>query len=220
MAKSLVTTKRMYQTAFPATANPISEGGIWINGAAIGLDWKDIQTAGNLAYGQQDGSGNYDDSIAIRNGTWAADQAVEAIVYSANRAVDANKEVELLLRRTTVAHSASGYEINFNTSTAHQYCEIIKWNGPYGDFTPIVHNTSTPTVQNGDVIKATIIGNTITAYVNGVQVMQHSILTDINGNSIAAINSGAPGIGHFLHNLGGTGNNADFGLKFARCWEV
>jgi hypothetical protein len=33
-----------YATAFPATENPISEGGAWVAGKASGIDWNDPET--------------------------------------------------------------------------------------------------------------------------------------------------------------------------------
>jgi hypothetical protein len=33
-----------YTTSFPVTENPISEGGKWISGRAVGLDWTDVRT--------------------------------------------------------------------------------------------------------------------------------------------------------------------------------
>jgi hypothetical protein len=53
----------------------------------------------------------------------------------------------------------------------------------------------------GDVVKATIVGNVITAYINGVQVLQ---ATD---NTYA---TGSPGMGFYLQ--GTTGVNSDYGL--------
>ena len=40
-----------YSTSFPLTETPISEGGNWINGQTVGLDWKNVNTKPGLAYG-------------------------------------------------------------------------------------------------------------------------------------------------------------------------
>jgi hypothetical protein len=37
-----------YTTNFPLTENPISEGGRWINGGAVGLDWTNVSTKAGL----------------------------------------------------------------------------------------------------------------------------------------------------------------------------
>ena len=70
-----------YSTTFPAAENPISEGGNWINGGAVGLDWANVQTTPSLAFGTQSGSsGQYDDSTALLTGTWNPDHTAEATV--------------------------------------------------------------------------------------------------------------------------------------------
>src|SRR5215469_9106175 len=44
-----------YTTDFSISEDPISEGGKWINGKTIGLDWSDIATIPGLAYGTESG---------------------------------------------------------------------------------------------------------------------------------------------------------------------
>ena len=56
-------------------------------------------------------------------------------------------------------------------------------------------------VAEGDVVKATIVGNVITAYINGAQVMQATDNTYVTGN---------PGIGFFLNGTGVA--NTDYGF--------
>jgi hypothetical protein len=46
-----------------------------------------------------------------------------------------------------------------------------------------------PGLHDGDVVKATIIGNTITAYINGVQIIQVTDSTYPNGS---------PGMGFYI----------------------
>ena len=56
-------------------------------------------------------------------------------------------------------------------STTMGGVQIVRWNGPFGNFSVLSgsgpHNLGRRLVS-GDVIKATVIGNTITAYINGV----------------------------------------------------
>src|SRR5260221_2997308 len=42
-----------YSTSFPLTENPISEGGRWVNGGLLGLDWTNVSTTPGLAIGHQ-----------------------------------------------------------------------------------------------------------------------------------------------------------------------
>ena len=95
-------------------------------------------------------------------------------------------EVELRLRTTITPHSITGYEVNFSLNPNSQYLEIVRWNGPLDNFTLLA---SAPIyVVNGDVVKATAIGNTITVYKNGTQVLQ---TTD------STYSTGSPGIGFY-----------------------
>ena len=180
-----------YSTNFPLTENPISENGNWINGKDVGLDWANVSTTPGLAIGSESGSNGYDDSTALLTGSWAADQTVQATVYTVNQSDSFYEEVELRLRSSLSAHSNTGYEINFRCSkSSNAYMEIVRWNGPLGNFTYLIHQTGAQYgVANGDVVKASILGNVITAFINDVQVARVTDNTYISGN---------PGIGFFL----------------------
>jgi chitodextrinase len=191
-----------YATTFPLTEHPIFENGNWSNGKADGLDWADVQTVGGLAYGSESGSGGYDDSTAILTGTWGPDQTAEATVHSVNQNSNVWEEVEIRLRSKITAYSCTGYEINFRcTHDGSQYVEIVRWNGPLGNFTYVAHLSGGPGIQDGDVVKATINRNVITAYINGTQVLQGTDSTYKNDT---------PGIGFYLSGAGI--RNTDFGF--------
>jgi hypothetical protein len=190
---------RRYSTNFPLTENPISEGGNWINGGAVGLDWYNIRTDGAYAHGTNT-TGSYTDPTAILTGTWGANQTVEATIYSVNQTSSLYQEVELRLRSSISAHSCRGYEVSFRClATGNSYIRIVRWNGALGDFT-YLNGVQGPGISNGDVIKATVVGVVITAYVNGVEVVQ---ATD---NTYSSAN---PGMGF---NYGCNGTYGDFGL--------
>jgi len=181
-----------YTTKFPLTENPISEGGNWINGQTVGLDWSNISTTPGLAIGHEAGGVNYSDATALLTGSWGADQTAQATVY-VGLAYDSDyPEVELRLRSSLSAHNNSGYEISFKaTKTGSAYLIIVKWNGPFGSFNILSESDgATYGVANGDVVKATIVGNTITAYINGVQKAQVTDNTFTTGN---------PGMGFNFH---------------------
>src|SRR5690242_2171351 len=196
-------TNTSYRTNFTANENPISEGGKWLNGKAQGLDWADVAVTDGIAHGTESGTGGYDDSTAILSGTWGSDQSAEATVRSINQSDGVYEEVELRLRSSLSAHQAKGYEINFRCSKSDKaYAQIVRWNGPLGKFTYLAQKEgSNFGVTNGDVVKATIVGDVINAYINGVQILQTSDSTYTNGN---------PGMGFFLQ---GTGvSNSNFGF--------
>ena len=192
-----------YSTSFSLNENPISEGGHWINGRTTGLDWKNVVTSGGNAYGEPSGAG-YDDPTAVLTGSWGPDQTAQATVYSTNPTSAYAQEVELRLRSSISAHSITGYEIFFRClKTSDGYVQIARWNGARGDFTIIAGPIygANYGVQDGDVVKATIVGSVIKGYINGVEVIS---ATD------GAFGTGNPGVG-FNYGVGST--NVDFGFK-------
>jgi chitodextrinase len=192
-----------YSTNFPHTENPISEGGNWINGKAVGLDWLNVQTTPGHAFGGGTSTATpYNDPTAVLTGSWSSNQKAQAVVHTVNQNRSIYEEVELRLRTTISAHSITGYEFNFRaTSDGSQYVQIVRWNGPFGNFTFLDSKTG-PGLHDGDVVTATAVGSTLTSYINGVQIVQ---VTD------STYASGSPGMG--FYNQGGTlANNSDFGF--------
>ena len=218
---------RTYSTDFNLTENPISEGGEWLNGQANGIDWTDVKTSNGNATGTQsrlpDGVNLYDDSVAVLNGTWGPDQTVEAVVHAANRTGsgasgwggnefnDCIHEVELILRGNITAHDMFLYEVNFSSSIdGSAYTEIGKWTGARGTFNEGFLSQlwgSQYQVNDGDVVRASIVGNIIKVYLNNALI---ATATDAD----EPITQGNPGIG-FYTNAGctGTAHNDDFGFK-------
>jgi hypothetical protein len=194
-----------YATSFPLTENPISEGGRWINGT-VGLDWTHVSTTPGLAIGHQVGA-SYTDATALLTGTWGPDQAATATVYTVNQNDGCFQEVELRLRSALAPHVSTGYEIGFKASqTTSAYLNIVRWNGPLGDFTYLFKQSGAQYgITTGDVVSATVVGNVITAYKNGMQMAQ---VTD------ATYASGTPGMGFNLKNApaGCAGTNGDYGF--------
>ncbi len=102
----------IYSTAFPLTENPISEGGHWISGNAVGLDWADYRTTPGLAFGTQTGSGGTNDSTALLTTAWGANQSGEGIVHTVNQQSDPIfEEVAFRFRSSLSAHRNDGYEV-------------------------------------------------------------------------------------------------------------
>lgn len=194
---------RTYRTTFPLAEDPISEDGNWMSGGVLGVDWGDVLTTPGLAIGR-DGPVKYGDPVALLTGAWGPDQAVEATVRSANPTTAYCQEVELRLRSSLSAHRCTGYEVLFRClKTPGAYMEVVRWNGPVADFTYLSRNKGPQYgVQSGDVIKATIVGNVISVYVNG-RLLDTVTVED---NEFAA---GSPGIGF---NFGCGDTYGDFGL--------
>ena len=199
-----------YETKFALSENPISENNVWINGHAIGREWSDVQSRPGLVFSTESGKGEYRDATAILAGAWSPNQSVQAAVHSANQNSKIYEEVEIRLRSFVSPRKVTGYEVNFRcTSDGTQYVQIVRWNGPLGKFSYIARATG-PGLRDGDVVKATILGNTISAYINGTLVLQG---TD------SAFSSGNPGLG--FYNEGGTpANNSEFGFTSFRAEEI
>lgn len=202
---------RAYTTNFPLTENPISEGGKWINGRKDGLDWADVRTTPGLAFGTEVGGSRpepqkYDDSTALLAGAWQPDQAVQATIHRTNKeGIDNNyQEVELRLRSAVSPHNATGYEVMFRCSkSANAYMNIARWDGILGAWMFLKKTEGAQYgVADGDVVKASMIGNLITVYINGVRVAQ---ATDY------LFTHGSPGMGFYLE--GPTGANGECGFS-------
>jgi hypothetical protein len=71
-----------YFSSFANDENPISEGGSWINGKAVGLDWADVRIVSGLASGVNLPS-KYADPTAVLAGEWGSDQQAEGGASSA-----------------------------------------------------------------------------------------------------------------------------------------
>jgi len=198
-----------YSTSFPLTENPISEGGGWVNGGAVGLDWTNVSTTPGRAIGLQVGANFTDATAVLQSMSWRPDQKATAVVSTTSAPLESCfQEVELHLRTVISAHSITGYEINYKFSAdSTAYMEIVRWNGAVGDFTVLQKfNGQQFGVTNGDTVMATVVGNEITAYKNGVQQGQ---ITD------STYSSGSPGIGFNLDNGVSScpGTNATYGFS-------
>jgi hypothetical protein len=202
------TQPRTYQTNFPATENPISENGNWINGETVGAGWGNIQTTGGHASGTNvspatcSGSNptGCNDSTAVLTGTWGSDQTACGTVYispSLNRN-NGFYEIELRLNTSISANNITGYEFTYSVRTSGVYAGIVRWNGPFDNFTVGVGPVNNPpTLANGDVLCAIRSGATLTftRTPNGSTTPVPLVTTN---NSLAnTYTGGAPGIGMF-----------------------
>lgn len=201
-SKAEAASPRTYRTTFLHTENPIAENGNWMNGQRDGLDWGDVQTNSGVAFGTN--AGGYKDPTALLTGHWGANQMAQATVHSVDQTDSRYEEVELRLRSTISAHNSTGYEINFRClKTANAYSQIVRWDGPLRAFTFLrTYRGAQFGVTDKDVVKATMIGNVITVYINGVQIGQVADNTYTSGN---------PGMGFYLD--GNSSVNANYGFS-------
>ncbi len=162
-----------YATDFPAAEYPLSEGGKWTCGKAVGLDWNNpLSASGRACASVRSGlSGDrYDDSIAHLSNSFAsigADQYAQGTVYRVPgySPGGSKHEIELLLRFQITPRGARGYEVLWGHGGDFA---IVRWNGPRGDYTDLGVSGPGPGVAvDGDVLRAEISGDTIKVFKNG-----------------------------------------------------
>jgi hypothetical protein len=183
-----------YSTNFPLDELPISEGGAWSH---VGTSWTFVQTENGYAHGTQTGQGGFDDSYARLSG-FPPDQRACAVIHKSSPSISG--EVEILLRLSDTKTTAKGYECFLHTNGL--YAMIVRWNGVYGDFTSIAHVDEVTAPQDGDILKATAIGDVITLYLNDEILAQATDSTYPTGN---------PGIGFYKDEHGGA--PTEYGFK-------
>ena len=205
---SLLGFSQTYTTRFPGIEDPLSEGGKWTN---KGVDWTRITKKAGLAYGTQTGTNTgiykFNDSYAHLSG-FPPDQEAWGQTRIVNPNPPCTQEVEILLRFTSAPHRTTGYECFARcVHSASSYVQIVRWDGALGKFTYLADKRGANYgLNNGDILKASIIGNVITVYVNGVEKARATDDTFKTGN---------PGIGEFLACESGHGlaSNSDFGFS-------
>ncbi len=214
---------RSYTTDFPLDENPVSEGGMWLNGKADAIDFTDCITSNGIIHGApsrmnvlekraeqgnlddegEGPAGDYDDPTAILTGEWGPNQHARGVAHVENPTEEWFQEVQLRLRSTLAPHRITGYEIFFRCLKGELgYAEIVRWNGAVGDWTSLRrHQGPEFGVAHGDVIEASIEGNVIRGFVNGVEKI--TVTDDVWP-------SGAPGVGF---NFGVGDTYADHGFS-------
>ncbi len=196
-----------FTARFDGTEDPLSEGGRWTNS---GVDWTRIRKISGLACGTQTGTNRgiyrFDDSYAHLSG-FPPDQEAWGEVSIAKPNASCTQELEILLRWTSSAHRTTGYECFARCLTSDSsYVQIVRWDGPLGKFTYLADMRGTNYgLKQGDILKASVIGNVITVYINGIQKAR--AIDD-------TFKTGSPGIGEFLacESGRGVGSNPDFGF--------
>jgi hypothetical protein len=222
---------RSYSTTFALDEDPISEGGMWLNGRKDGIDWIDVISRngeafgavsrmgvperraeqGNLESSEAAPEGDYDDPTAVLTGAWGRNQHGKARVFSRNPTEDYFQEVQFRLRHTMTAHSCTGYEVFWRclkSDTA--YAEIVRWDGKVGNWHSLERRVGEEFgVKDGDLVEATIVGDVLKGFINGVEVI--SATDDM-------FQDGAPGIG-FNFFVGDTNVDHGFTSFAVETWD-
>ena len=218
-----------YNTSFPATENPISQGGKWVSGSAAGTNcggfsgqcWNDVQTENGLATNTGDNincSGNpgsdCNDASATLTGTWGPNQTMCATVTIGSIGRTDVDEVEIHLNSVISSQSITQYEFTYSTQSS-PYNGFVRWNGPIGSFTSLGNGSSNPPeLVTGDIICATHTqgspGTLSATYNHGGTVTPLVTVAD-NIAGGAVYSNGAPGIG--FYNQQTLADNGQFGFS-------
>jgi hypothetical protein len=197
-----------YSTHFEGNEGPLSEAGKWTNN---GVDWTQIRTQDGVAGGTQTGTNTgiykFNDSYAHLRG-FPPDQEAWGVAHIARPNATCIQEIEILLRFDSSPHRTTGYECFARCITSKSsYVQIVRWDGALGKFTYLADKRGTNYgLNNGDILKASVVGNVITVSINGVEKAR---VTD------DTFKAGNPGIGEYLacESGKGIGSNADFGFS-------
>ena len=163
-----------------------------MGGRTIGLDWGDVSTVPGIASGRA-GPKPYADSVALLAGEWPSNQSVEVAVKKG--VVFRYPEVSMRLRSSLAKHYCDGYEISYSLKDGEAaYLIIVRWNGPLADFTYLLNLQGRQyAVETGDVIKATVVGNEIKTYKNGLLMGEAKDGSYTRGNPGFGFNEGSNG---------------------------
>jgi hypothetical protein len=229
------TSVKTYSSNFEHDEDPVSEGGIWVNGLKEGIDWADCVVSNGRIHGgptrmnqaekraeqatlgagtgDADAApeGDYDDPTAVIRGEWGSNQYGKGVVVADNPTDEWFQEVEIRLRTVIEPNWCRGYEIFFRALTNELgYAEIVRWNGKIKDWTSLQKQIGPAYgVKTGDVVEATAIGNVLTGYINGVEVIT---ATDDK------YTDGLPGVG-FNFGVGDTGPDTGFSYLEFDTWN-
>lgn len=212
-----VLTQNRFSTTFQATENPISQGGIWLNGGSVVLDSTNVQTTPGLAFATQVAhtSPPFDDSLAILDPSKITYIGPNQFCLSTVFNNSANlREVEHRLRSTFASHSNLGYEVDCTTNFG---CSLVRLDGPINTFTVLVNGATTNvSLANGAVWYSQMVGTIITVTCNGLPVITYDTASDGTKYS-----TGMPGIGFYADTNAGTPTaNNTLGWSNLTCGNV
>lgn len=214
---------------FGTVENPLSHGGQWqhktVYWANMAVGTFNLPGPTNVCYGLQTGANLYGDAYAYLSPlVWPPSHTDYTVAATINRnnvlgpGGEAD-EYECVLRVTdSAAPTGTGavtlYECNYQIDGA--YAQFVAWDGAPGTFSIIYPGPGTqPALVTGDVIAATIQGQTVTFKRNGATLFTQTapVAGSIDANYTGPFPTGQPGIAKFYQATGaGTGPGDHFGF--------
>ena len=140
----------------------------------------------------------------LTGSSWGPDQTAEATVYSVNQNDSIFEEVAA--RPPHVDLTAQHHRDTRSSSRAERRDRVYadratEWPlRSFTDWMPVAERRTG--IKTGDVVKATVVGNVISSYINGAPVLQ------VTDNTYTG---GSPGIGFYLQNAAGV--SGDYGFS-------
>lgn len=211
---------RRYQSSFPLTENPVSEGLRWINGdSAAGL-WRPVRTTPGFAFATGvSASPPYDDPTALLAGEWGRTQSVEALIVVPGSEPAQNQEVELRTLSSVRGNKLVGYEFLYSVRASIPYLQIMRWDGDPSDiafFVSLAFSGGNQALVTGNRIKAISYPSGLhelyVDYGTGRVLGNPSNYTLKLSGTDSTYPTGAPGMGYFQHG-GSAATLSDFGLS-------
>lgn len=189
-----------FSTNFPATENPISQSGRWTNGGvfAQGAATKtNVQTAGK-AYGTMvafDGT-NFNDSLAHLSG-FGPDHQVTCTVINLGGFSGFSLEIEILLRSSITSAHVFQYEVDCVFGDLG--IDLVRWDmtaaSPNAFTTLRTHVANETPFNNGDQVRAKIVGTLITVDYKPFGGSFANLFTYDTSGDTTKYSSGNPGMG-------------------------
>lgn len=187
-----------YSTSFPATENPLSESGNWVQPATAVWNTSVRSVANTAAFGDPASAGTNDSIVCLTGNTYGKTQTVTGVVYRNGSFGSAEIELHVLMSFNTT--QVFTYELDLTPSGVF----VVKWLGTQNSISVLNGSGDaydTP-LADGDVweFKAFYVSTTLhlEARQNGVLI---SSVTDASPYT-----TGNPGMG-FDVGAGGTFNH-------------
>ena len=189
-----------FSTTFSTVENRVSAGGGLITSTSPGVNWSGLKLGGGgnlpvapvvvvapgVAESAQYANTNYGDALAVATGTWTPDQSASVVVGNIAAQSGGDQEFEIHLR--TDPNTGAGYEVSWAYNS--DYILIATWHATGGYTNLYFAQGSQYAVHPGDTLTASIHGNVITMYDNGVQEAQITDNTFTSGNPGFRVQSG------------------------------
>lgn len=205
---------KSYMTAFGATENPLSQGGLWTNGGVFSdgaASKTNMQSGANGAYGTMvsfDGT-NYIDSCACLSG-FTGNHSTQGTIANAGGFSGFSLELELLLNATITSSVVTLYEVD--CVFGGPGIDLVRWDMSLGSpnaFTTLRNRVDGEVpFNNGDQVYASKSGTLITVRYKSSGGAFSTLFTYDTVNDATKYTGGNPGIGAWNQ----TGNAGDESL--------